>query len=310
MDFNNTYRNAFADIRNYRPVRDDAVLDSSVNWPINPTHARNIVNRFYEHKGVGLPSREKFKASNSLLNVDVRCTLKKYQCCAPKANGQRCTRNLAAGLPLCFQHCSSTFGVKISKTSLVDSNDKRINMLGLFACRKDGTSFKEHDVVCPYIGEILTYNQLEQMYPGEASASYALTMGGERRRDVQKIDSACLRGIGSYVNTAPYENTPNEEELNVIKESGSSIKVKRTNGQRGNARSNCEINMLVTNLSRVRVRGRVQTVARNPQPWIVATREIKNGEELFAPILSYNRAGPNDKSVTVGQNLKRTTCTR
>ncbi|CAN0525862.1 unnamed protein product, partial [Scytosiphon promiscuus] len=87
---------------------------------------------------------------------DFKCVLEKYQCSAVKANGLRCTRSLAAGLPLCFQHCASTFGVKISKTSLVNSDRKRINMLGLFACKKDGSSFQENDVICPYVGEIRT----------------------------------------------------------------------------------------------------------------------------------------------------------
>lgn len=301
------YKNAFADIKNYLPHRDDAILDSSLNWPENlPSgQARNIVNRFYGIKGGGVPSKEKFKASNGPLGVDFKCDLEKYQCSAVKASGERCTRSLAAGLPLCFQHCMSTFGVKISKTSLVDKNKNRINMLGLYACKRD---FKQDDVICPYVGEIRTYKQLEDIYPGDASATYTLTMGGMNRKDVEKVDAACLRGIGSYVNTAPEQRVPSAEERDLIKESGSSTSIQLSNGQIGSARSNCEINLLVTNLSKRRVGGRMRSIAKNPQPWIVATRNIKSGEELFAPILSYNNVGPEDKAKTTGQNLKRTLC--
>jgi len=311
MDFGSIiYKNAFADIKKYTPNRDDAILDSSLNWPENlpAKEARNIVNRFYATKGQGEPSKEKFKASNEVLGVDFRCNLEKYQCNASKANGERCTRKLAAGLPLCFQHCMSTFGVKISKTSLLDKDKKRINMLGLYACKKDGSSFQQDDVICPYIGEIRSYKELEDIYPGEASATYTLTMGGGNRKDVQKVDAACIRGIGSYVNTAPQEIIPSQEERELIKESGSSTKILKNNGSMGSARSNCGINLLVTNLSTRRVNGRKRNTAKNPQPWIVATREIKSGEELFAPIMSYNNVGPDDNAQTKGQNLKRTFC--
>lgn len=305
------YGNAFQDIKNYVPKRDDAVLDGSVLWPatLPSMEARNIVNRFYALRGEGgQPGRERFTARNVPLGVDVTCQLQRYQCNSVKANGQRCTRGVVAGIPLCFQHSLSTFGVKISKTSLVDSSGQRINMLGLFACKKTAPAFQQNQVICPYIGEIRTHDELESMYPGDASATYTLVMGGDTRRDTQRVDSACMRGIGAYVNTAPSDLHVSPAEMERISESGSSIMKSQNGGQPVRAVSNCEILLLVTNVVYQRVKGRRTKVAKNPQPWIVSTRQIASGEEIFAPILSYNHAGPHDHSSTRGQNLKRATC--
>ena len=62
---------------------------------------------------------------------------------------------------------------------------------GLFAVRE----FEEDEWICPYIGESITQNCLDQRYDEDETAPYAIT--DTRRR---YIDSACHRGIGSMAN--------------------------------------------------------------------------------------------------------------
>lgn len=302
------YPNPFRDMTQFS-MNEGAKKDSEVSWPDNlsSSQARNIINRFYALKGEGGGnSREHFRATNTDFGVNVECYLEKYQCNSPKKNGDRCTRSLAAGLPLCFQHCLSTFGVKLVRTSLQTSSGARIPMLGVFACRKNSVGFHENQVICPYIGEIRTRAQLEQLYPGDASASYTLVLGRPSRKNAQYIDSACVRGIGSYVNTATDSWPPTAEEQQLLDESGSSTMRAPVsgNGPSVRARANCMLVVLVSDITR-RAGSRV---GKNPQPWIVATRNILNGEELFASLVTYNRLGPNDLAETKKQNIKRSKC--
>lgn len=315
------YPNAFQDLTHYHDA-DDAVLDTDVTWPQAfgqgpgaAALARNMVNRFYAliNQGGPNPSRERFRAWNNVLNVDTNCMLQKIRCNAPKANGQRCTRIFAAGLPLCFQHSISTFGVKLGRTLLLDVNNGRLPMLGVFACRRNLPPFQNGDLIAPYIGDILTNEQLNAIYPGNASAPYGLSIGRNNRPNKENVDSACIRGLGAYVNSAPEEFIPTAAEHDTMAQSDSSnTRASVNGGQPQVTRSNCELVVVLTEIiDGVPVVGHPGQTSRtgvSPQPWLRATRQIMNGEELYAPILNYNGAGPDDLNETRRQNLGRTSC--
>jgi hypothetical protein len=122
------------------------------------------------------------------------CNLMKLRCCALKRDGSRCTRSVVNGLFNCFQHTQSVFSVRVDKSGIGDFQ-------GLFACdaRKPENAilFRKSDYIVPYLGEVLTKQQLDNRYgTGDATAPYAVTAASNGKI----YDSACFMGIGAKTN--------------------------------------------------------------------------------------------------------------
>ena len=125
-------------------------------------------------------------------NKDWDAQLSSLQCRAANKDGSRCKRRVVIGLPLCFQHTSSVYHLKI-KTSTISNAG-----LGLFAydtTKADGAViFKDGDKICPYFGEVIDNEELEHRY-GEYTAPYGIQI----KRNLYE-DTAAQRGIGSLIN--------------------------------------------------------------------------------------------------------------
>lgn len=113
----------------------------------------------------------------------------------------RCRRNVF-GLRMCWQHTIMVSHLRIKESTLPNAGK------GLFVQSKNHANnaivFRNPNVICSYIGEHLTNDQLDQRYGRDRTANYATQ--GITRND--NIDSACLRGIGSLIN---HNNNPNAE---------------------------------------------------------------------------------------------------
>ena len=312
------YENAFEDLKNWNNS-DDTMKDSEVTWmemcneddqDVLKTTARSIVNRFY-HEMVNHPSiksHECFRARNTNPKspVNFSCSLRKFRCAGFTKNNNQCSRHIAAGLPMCFQHSIRNFGVKLARTTLLDVDNNRLKMIGIIACRRNiqngQVAFKRNDVICPYIGEIFVSSETDARFHKEACAPYTITIGRVNRRRRQEVDSSCVRGIGSYVNSALFRSSASDAEREILNKLGndnfSSRRIKNNNIV--SATANCRLVVLVTDV--------VGRVGRNPQPWIVATKNIRNNEELFIPLIGYNGCNQDDKHATFGQNYKRSGC--
>lgn len=292
----------YSDIPNYNAGSHGGILDENLNWPAGMTaqQSRDIVSRFYQSVSTG-NSKSVFVLRHTPTGASFSCNLKNYKCAANRARGGRCTRDFSAGLPMCWQHSLSTFGVKLSKTSCLTNKTPytRLKMLGLFACRTD--DFRSGDVICPYIGDIMSKQELELRYPGDVLAPYAVTVGEDSG---QRLDSACIRGIGAYANTAPSTGRPRPFEREQMKLSGISSHLINTSGHRVRAISNAR---LVVTVSSTSVRRGV-VYGNQPQVWLVATRTIKSGNEIFVPISSYAVPTPDDVFSTSKTNIKRAAC--
>jgi len=84
------------------------------------------------------------------------------------------------------------YGVRISPYPIAG--------LGLFAERSRG------EWIVPYSGRVLTWRQLESMYPSNTLAPYV-----EQVSDNMYIDAACVRSIGSLANGAAEAKRSNAE---------------------------------------------------------------------------------------------------
>lgn len=106
------------------------------------------------------------------------------------------------GLPYCKPHLASKMHLELKPSNIVNAG------LGVFACKTVGSDssdtelvFSPDQYVCPYLGEILTTEQLAERYNPESGcancfvAPYALEMN-----DNTFSDGACLRGVGTMLN--------------------------------------------------------------------------------------------------------------
>jgi SET domain-containing protein len=88
--------------------------------------------------------------------------------------------------PVCFIHLKYLYGLKIGRSTIPRAG------FGLFALK----NFDKHERLCEYTGDIITIEELNERY-GEGdlnTAPYALTT------NFGIIDSACSRGIASWIN--------------------------------------------------------------------------------------------------------------
>ena len=130
------------------------------------------------------------------------------QCTAvmPHKNNQRCSRRVCMGLPYCHSHVTKLLKVKVMPSTIPNAGK------GLFAFQSGVKQtdpdyppvvFTANDIICPYAGEVVNENVLNQRY-GPHTAHYAAKLFVPRRglRANQKLyeDAALHRGIGAFPN--------------------------------------------------------------------------------------------------------------
>lgn len=121
------------------------------------------------------------------------CRLKCHRCRGKTKTGEQCKRKTCYGL-FCYWHTKKKYGVKTKPTN---------HGKGLFAVRE----FASGEYICPVQGEKLkNLKKLEERYPGDAPAVYAITEG----KTIE--DAACYRGIGAHAN-APDRGQQTNSEL-------------------------------------------------------------------------------------------------
>jgi hypothetical protein len=76
------------------------------------------------------------------------------------------------------------YGVRVRPSTIPNTGK------GLFATR----DFLSNSWICPYLGEVISQQYLDQRYVGDVTAAYAVQDG------VNFIDSACRRGIAAMAN--------------------------------------------------------------------------------------------------------------
>lgn len=135
------------------------------------------------------------------------CKLVTLKCTFIRANGTQCQRRVSYGMPMCWQHMKSEYGVRIGRTELVDpQTHQRHDFTGLFAF---GRSFRAGENIVPYVAhhmtaneELAAHNAVDSFYrrvTGNQNAQgflmYAHGSGG------QTVDAACVRSAAALANT-------------------------------------------------------------------------------------------------------------
>jgi len=125
--------------------------------------------------------------------------LESLRCDFVKLDGQRCKRRCVIGLPCCHSHLPIKYHIEIKKSS-IDVAGK-----GLFAKDKShgdfGIVFKKGDKICPYYGELIDRETLDDRYGNDKlglTAPYAVAVHRN-----QFEDGALRRGVGSLINHKP-----------------------------------------------------------------------------------------------------------
>ena len=112
------------------------------------------------------------------------CNLLCSRCTHTKPDGTRCKNRVCIGAPVCWVHTRTKYGVCV-KTSTIPGAGK-----GLFASRQ----FERNEWICPAGGELIDHACLDERYPGDMTAPYAIDC------NTGYLDSACKRGIGMMAN--------------------------------------------------------------------------------------------------------------
>lgn len=132
--------------------------------------------------------------------------------CVEKTGNRRCRRKSCYTLPYCWQHLKLRAHLRVGRTTLVDpETGTRFPFRGLFACNAKTPGrvvFKNGDIITPYVGEVVSADELEERYPGNDVAPYAedmevdVGMDGDERDELGFVDGACVRGVASLANDA------------------------------------------------------------------------------------------------------------
>ena len=134
-------------------------------------------------------TRVSFHLSDPSMNLDWSCPLLCQQCTHLRPNGEQCKNRVCVGHPFCWVHIRAKYGVKVQKSNIPGAGK------GLFATR----DIKKNTWICPYIGEVIDAQCLEQRYPGGVTAPYAEEMPLNVSPKLY-TDSACWRSVGSMAN--------------------------------------------------------------------------------------------------------------
>lgn len=195
---------------------------------------------------------------------EFHCNLQCMRCEGLKRDGSQCTRTTCKHLPMCYQHIGE-LGLRVGTSNIPNAG------LGLFATRNFGIN----ELIAPYFGELLTYQQLERRYGygDDGVAVYAANKSKNVRNQHKSlvIDAACRRSLASYINS----------------------KVTGVRGGRRGHPTNCRfVNSTPTTIN------------------VRATRNIRAGEEFILDYkANYFRAGPGVKPYTYS-TLRRKTNSR
>lgn len=144
----------------------------------------------------------KYKYKDSENDWDFGCPLQCIRCCAIAKNGQMCKKKTCKMVPFCVAHAKTIFNVQVKNAEGHVGN-------GLYAVKTrkntadDAIIFRTGDIICWYIGEVIGVEEKDERYghQHDATAPYAF-----QDRHNRIIDAACLRGVGSYINSPAGRN--------------------------------------------------------------------------------------------------------
>jgi len=188
--------------------------------------------------------RWKFKYENE--NGTTECNLKCMRCIGVNSKGNRCRRKTCYTLPFCWQHLKSHATLKIGQTTLKDpQTGRRFSFRGLFACdpKKDEGEvvFTHKQMIIPYIGEQVSHEDVEALYGDDETIPYGVIALSDDGDEIN-VDGGCMRGVAALANDV------------------------RGTTCVGDGR--CRINSKLVS-------------GRGQYPELVATRAIRNGDEIF-----------------------------
>jgi hypothetical protein len=152
-----------------------------------------------------MPNYFHFKVPDD--GIDFNRQLETQQCTFIKTDGHRCKLNVVFGQPLCFIHRKKEYHVALKPSTIPNAGK------GLFA--DNGTNdnsvvFRAGRKICPYYGETLTPNQIDNRYGVNKTVPYAV----EIKNDGTSLDGAIKRGIGSMINHKPISQANTRFSIN------------------------------------------------------------------------------------------------
>jgi hypothetical protein len=127
------------------------------------------------------------------IDGDFSCRLNCVRCSAIALSGNRCRKRTCKSLPVCHVHLNKNYGLKILPSRIPGAG------LGLFATKY----FVPGQQISNYTGELITRRELDRRYH-LGLAPYAF-----ERLDRMVVDSACERGIASWINAPDDTNVSN-----------------------------------------------------------------------------------------------------
>jgi SET domain-containing protein len=126
-----------------------------------------------------------FEFKNPQHQINFKCNLIGERCIGTTRGGQQCRRRTVKMLPTCYQHTKSMYGVEVRPSQIPNGGN------GLFAVR----FIPNQQTIVPYLGETLSNQQLINRYGNVLTAPYTINESHNHN-----VDSACKRGLGSYIN--------------------------------------------------------------------------------------------------------------
>ena len=121
------------------------------------------------------------------------------QCTAQNSSNDNTCGNRTCKFNLCWRHLARDFGLRVKQSRLIPGQN------GLFATRPFATG----DIICPYTGQELTRDEVEELYPGNTLAKYVACITGEDICvDATDTDSHVARyaNDGGHVSNASFQD--------------------------------------------------------------------------------------------------------
>lgn len=115
------------------------------------------------------------------------------QCEATVASGAQCKARVCIGLPFCHAHSKSILHLRIGP-SLIEGAGKGLFAFGGRGATHDTIVFRPRDHVVEYMGELITRDELYDLY-GDHNAHYSVAIDG-----TWAVSAEQHRGIGSTAN--------------------------------------------------------------------------------------------------------------
>lgn len=125
------------------------------------------------------------------------------RCQADKANHTRCTRMTCKYGFQCWQHSIKNLGLKVQKSTIPNAGQ------GLFTVKQ----FEGKKNIIEYKGEKLTNKQIDQRYPGDTVAPYAVRVNRKYHIDAIKSPTS---SIARYANDARKNKTRRRNNAKLV----------------------------------------------------------------------------------------------